>query len=170
MAAGGSAWYRFEVRRWLRRIAVIVGVLLLVAVAGGITLRILLHGERLARRVTADMNAKIRGRVEVASIDWDVTDLLTGMGTLPIRLRNVKIHDPRGHLVAEVAYAEATVHWAELLPWEKGGDLTVDRVWIPGGKDHVLVEVYEEGGTRVRARLPQTVTGHYVDFVAPDPG
>jgi GTP-binding protein HflX len=34
----------------------------------------------------------------------------------------------------------------------------------------VLVEVYEEGGTRVRARLPQTVTGHYVDFVAADPG
>jgi GTP-binding protein HflX len=34
----------------------------------------------------------------------------------------------------------------------------------------VLVEVYEEGGTRVRARLPQTVTGHYTDFVTPDPG
>jgi GTP-binding protein HflX len=34
----------------------------------------------------------------------------------------------------------------------------------------VLVEVYEEGGTRVRARLPQAVTGHYADFVAPDPG
>jgi GTPase len=34
----------------------------------------------------------------------------------------------------------------------------------------VLVEVHEEGGTRVRARLPQTVTGRYVDFVAPLPG
>jgi GTPase len=34
----------------------------------------------------------------------------------------------------------------------------------------VLVEVYEEGGTRVRARLPQNVTGHYVDFVAAHPG
>ena len=34
----------------------------------------------------------------------------------------------------------------------------------------VLVEVHEEGGTRVRARLPQTVTGRYVDFVAPVPG
>ncbi|MGZ6979667.1 MAG: GTPase HflX [Acidimicrobiia bacterium] len=34
----------------------------------------------------------------------------------------------------------------------------------------VLVEVHEEGGTRVRARLPQAVTGRYVDFVAPVPG
>lgn len=34
----------------------------------------------------------------------------------------------------------------------------------------VLVEVHEEGGTRVRARLPQTVTGRYMDFVAPLPG
>jgi len=34
----------------------------------------------------------------------------------------------------------------------------------------VLVEVYEEGGTRVRARLPQNVTGQYVDFVAASPG
>ena len=34
----------------------------------------------------------------------------------------------------------------------------------------VLVEVHEEGGTRVRARLPQTVTGRYVDFIAPVPG
>ncbi len=34
----------------------------------------------------------------------------------------------------------------------------------------VLVEVYEEGGTRVRARLPQNVTGQYVDFVAAHPG
>jgi GTP-binding protein HflX len=34
----------------------------------------------------------------------------------------------------------------------------------------VLVEVHEEGGTRVRARLPPTVTGRYVDFIAPVPG
>jgi GTP-binding protein HflX len=34
----------------------------------------------------------------------------------------------------------------------------------------VLVEVYEEGGTRVRARLPQAVTGHFTDFVASGPG
>jgi GTPase len=34
----------------------------------------------------------------------------------------------------------------------------------------VLVEVHEEGGTRVRARLPQTATGRYMDFVAPVPG
>ncbi len=34
----------------------------------------------------------------------------------------------------------------------------------------VLVEVHEEGGTRVRARLPQAVAGRYVDFVAPVPG
>ncbi len=34
----------------------------------------------------------------------------------------------------------------------------------------VLVEVHEEGGTRVRARLPQTVTGRYVDFITPVPG
>ena len=34
----------------------------------------------------------------------------------------------------------------------------------------VLVEVHEEGGTRVRARLPQAVTSRYVDFVAPVPG
>ena len=34
----------------------------------------------------------------------------------------------------------------------------------------VLVEVHEEGGTRVRARLPQTATGRYMDFVAPLPG
>jgi len=34
----------------------------------------------------------------------------------------------------------------------------------------VLVEVYEEGGTRVRARLPEAVTGQFVDFVAADPG
>ena len=34
----------------------------------------------------------------------------------------------------------------------------------------VLIEVYEEGGTRVRARLPQNVAGQYVDFVAVHPG
>jgi GTP-binding protein HflX len=34
----------------------------------------------------------------------------------------------------------------------------------------VLVEVHEEGGTRVRARLPKTFMGRYLDFVAPVPG
>jgi GTP-binding protein HflX len=34
----------------------------------------------------------------------------------------------------------------------------------------VLVEVHEEGGTRVRARLPQAATGRYGEFVAPLPG
>jgi GTP-binding protein HflX len=33
----------------------------------------------------------------------------------------------------------------------------------------VLIEVHEEGGTRVRARLPQAATGRYMDFVAPVP-
>ncbi len=34
----------------------------------------------------------------------------------------------------------------------------------------VLIEVYEEGGTRVRARLPQNLSGQYSDFVAAHPG
>jgi GTP-binding protein HflX len=31
----------------------------------------------------------------------------------------------------------------------------------------VLVEVHEEGGTRVRARLPQRASGRYAEFLAP---
>jgi GTP-binding protein HflX len=34
----------------------------------------------------------------------------------------------------------------------------------------VLVEVHEEGGTRVRARLPQRASGRYMEFLAPVPG
>ena len=34
----------------------------------------------------------------------------------------------------------------------------------------VLVEVHEEGGTRVRARLPPRVSSRYVEFLAPLPG
>ncbi len=34
----------------------------------------------------------------------------------------------------------------------------------------VLVEVHEEGGTRVRARLPQRASGRYAEFLAPVPG
>ncbi|RMH42818.1 MAG: hypothetical protein D6689_07085 [Deltaproteobacteria bacterium] len=85
-------------RKWLRRgrrAAIAAALLALAAIA---VARIWFHGERLASLVTDRINARIRGRVAVRTIEWPLADaprLLVG-GWVRLTLRDVTVYDASG--------------------------------------------------------------------------
>jgi hypothetical protein len=102
-------------RRWLWRglLAVLV-VLLLAALAALITVRVAFSGRALASRVCAQLNADMRGRVAIASIDWPLSSMtrVIGGGWVPVTLHDVEVRDADGVVVFRSArvHAELDAH------------------------------------------------------------
>src|SRR5690349_24651125 len=108
-------------RRWLWRGALaIVLVLALGAIAALITVRVAFSGHALASRVCAQLNADMRGRVTIASIDWPVTAMtrVIGGGWVPVTLRDVEVRDADGVIVFRSARvgAELDAHAVLFAP------------------------------------------------------
>src|ERR1043165_8428533 len=79
-------------RRWL----VIIGLVLVLLLGSGFAiLRVSFEGDALGDKIAASLNKKMRGHIEIGSIEWDAGDLkkaLTG-GWVPLTVRDVKVWD-----------------------------------------------------------------------------
>ncbi|MEZ4367261.1 MAG: hypothetical protein R2939_13395 [Kofleriaceae bacterium] len=83
---------RRRLRRWLLAGGIAVVLLLGAAIA---VLRLGFHGEALADRVTEALGGRMRGRLAVRSIEWDLgslTKVVTG-GWAPVTVRGVEVWD-----------------------------------------------------------------------------
>ena len=83
---------RRRVRRWLVVIGLSVVLLLVTAFA---VLRIKFEGEDLGDNIASILNKRMRGRIEIGSIEWQTKDLkkiVTG-GWIPIVVKDVKVWD-----------------------------------------------------------------------------
>ncbi|HWU89126.1 MAG TPA: hypothetical protein VN253_17795, partial [Kofleriaceae bacterium] len=81
-----------RLRRWIAVFG--VGLLLLLGAAFAI-LRLELEGEELGSNIATILNKRMRGRIEIGSIEWPTSGLkkvLTG-GWVPLTLRNVRVWD-----------------------------------------------------------------------------
>lgn len=83
---------RRRVRRWLLVIGLSVVLLLATAFA---VLRVKFEGEDLGSNIASILNKRMRGRIEIGSIEWQTRDLkklVTG-GWIPVVIKNVKVWD-----------------------------------------------------------------------------
>lgn len=91
-------------------------ILALIVVAAIVLLRVKFEGEDLGQSVTELINKKMRGRVEIASIEWPTKSLPTLAlgGWVPVTMRGVKVWDggsPAKQLVdAKLITGEVDIH------------------------------------------------------------
>ncbi len=135
-----------SLRRSIARWSLIgTGILVVLVLLAVVVLRVGFHGERLARLVENQANSRIRGRIEVGSIDWSLSDLpkvATG-GWMKLTLRDVKVYEDeeKKTLLLRVprATAEVDVHGVMF----GRHDITLRRVTIPDGGWVLIREVSE---------------------------
>jgi hypothetical protein len=128
------------VRRWLVAIGLILALIL-----GGVIvlLRVKFEGEDLGQSVTEMINAKMRGRIEIASIEWpsgSIPTLAMG-GWVPVTMRGVKVWDggSPSKLVVDAGLITGEVDIHALL---FNQSFVFRHVVVRGGK--VLLEQVEE--------------------------
>lgn len=107
-------------KRRRRRLPIIAGLLLLALLGVGvIVLRVQFNGKALAELVEDQMNARMRGRVEIGSIEWPLSSLpsvVTG-GFIEVEIEDLEVYDGDGGelvLSAKNATAELDAHPAML--------------------------------------------------------
>ncbi len=94
--------------RWALRIGIALLVLVIAAV---VVLRTWFHGEALADRVEGFINQRIRGHVEIDSIEWNLWDLdvaVTG-GWLPIEVHGLTVYDDMDREVLHTDHATGKI-------------------------------------------------------------
>lgn len=83
-----------RLRRWL--VSIGLGLVLLVG-TGIVVLRVKFNGSALGEQVTSMLNRRMRGRISIGSINWDLSELpkvVTG-GWVPVTMRDVTVWDRR---------------------------------------------------------------------------
>jgi hypothetical protein len=116
--------------RWFLRTLIALTILLVVAV---VVLRVFFNGERLGRFVANQINDRIRGRVVIESIEWDLADLpvvVTG-GWLPVKATGVEVYDDMDRLVLRAPVVEAKIDTHAAMFGKH--DLVFDEVDLPEG-------------------------------------
>ena len=88
-----------RLRRWIAAICLGLIVLLAAAVA---VVRVQFEGEDLAENLCAVMNERMRGRIEIRSIEWPMSSMpkVVSGGWMPVTLRDVQVWDAEGETVA----------------------------------------------------------------------
>jgi hypothetical protein len=100
-------------RRRRRRLPIVAGLLLLALLGVGlIVLRVQFNGAALAELVEDQMNRRMRGHVEIDSIEWPMSSLpsvVTG-GFIEVEIKGLKVVDSKedgGDVVLDAPYATA---------------------------------------------------------------
>ena len=125
---------RRRLRRWLLVIGIAVVALLGAAFA---VLRLELNGPDLGSNVASILNKRMRGRVQIGAIDWDVSSLklvATG-GWVPLTVRDVKVWDDCA--LSAAAGAETD----EVRSGDPNQDCTPDDRPDPAGKKLSLIHI-----------------------------
>lgn len=127
---------------WRRRAGALALVVCLLAVALTVVLRVRLSGQRLADTVEDLLNDRIRGRVEIGTIDWRLADLgavLVG-GWATLTIRDLAVYDEFGELVLETPLARASL---DVHPALLRQDLVLRDIELPSGGYALLKQVSE---------------------------
>ncbi len=106
--------------------------------AAVVILRIWFHGEALADRVERELNERIRGKVEVGSVEWSVGDLpgLIFGGWLPVEISDVVVYDIAGTPILQAPRVTAEINGYDGAFGRH--DLIVrDLVVEPGGRARI---------------------------------
>jgi autotransporter translocation and assembly factor TamB len=128
---------------WVRRIAIGLGALVVVAViVAVIVVRVYFNGDRLAAFVTSTVNERIRGKLEIGSINWplgDVVTVVTG-SWMDVEIRNAKVYDFAGDLVLDAPFARAKIS-ASALAFDR--DFVIKDIALPEGGWALIKEEVE---------------------------
>jgi hypothetical protein len=138
---------RRPLRRWLAIFG--IGLVLTLAAAVGI-LRVLFHGEDLAASIAETLNRRMRGHVEVRSIEWPMSALpkvVTG-GWVPATLLDVRVFDDRNQLVIEASRVT--------------GEIDIHRLML-GHHDFVFRDIRVRGGNVLLEQVPEPYPLHAYD-------
>ena len=137
-------------RRWLVAIGLCLTVLLGTAVA---VVRVEFEGPDLAENITHMMNARMRGRIAIASIEWPMSAIgkvVTG-GWVPVTLRGVEVWDGRGPDAESVLRTERITAEVDL------------HSLLFGRHDFVLRNVHVHGGHAVLREVTEPYPLHDYD-------
>jgi hypothetical protein len=117
----------------------VVGLLILLVLVGGtLAIRVFLNGERLAKLVQQQLNQRIRGRVEVESIEWALSDLpaiLRG-GPLPLTITKARVFDADKREIINVPHLTATLDTGAAMFGRH--DLYFSNIKIPRGQARII--------------------------------
>lgn len=117
---------------WRRFILIPLAVLALVMAGVGIFLSHYFNNEQLAQFIMKQVNASLKGRLEIHRVHWSprvFIDLLWGSPT-PVVIEHFAIHDPQGKSVLEVPKIDCQI---ELLPLIHG-KLLAHKIQIHQGR------------------------------------
>ena len=131
-------------RRRLRGALIALGSIAILLIAVVVVLRVWFHGDRLGDLVEEQMNARIRGQVEIGSVEWDLSDLpavITG-GDIKVTIHDLTVYDgeqPR----ERVLYAKTATAYIDAHPAILGRhDLIISSLVIEDG-EALIREVVE---------------------------
>ena len=131
-------------RRILRWGVIGTAVIVVLAVLAIGVLRVGFHGGRLARLVEDEANSRIRGRIEVGSVEWPLSDvykLATG-GWMKLTIRDLKVYDEsKTKLVLRAPLATAEIDLHTVMFGRH--DITLRKITVPEG-GWVLIEQVTE--------------------------
>ncbi len=138
---------RRRLRWWIAGIALTLVVLLGSALA---VVRIQFEGPDLAQNLCEMMNARMRGRIAIKSVEWPISDLpkVVSGGWLPVTLRDVQIWDGEGERVVRTDKVT--------------GELDLHSL-IFGRHDFVLRKVVMHGGAVVLREVTEPYPLHDYD-------
>lgn len=155
-------------RRWLKRLAWVLGPVLVVLVLVLIGLRIWLNGPALARFVTGLINPGIAGKVKARSIEWDTFDFLASPMDVPVVMHDVEVYDPHGNLTMAVPRATGRIELWPLMSPDGFVDVVVDDLDAQPLEGKKLYCLVEEQPSPWRP-LPYTTFGLTSTFDGPGP-
>ncbi len=165
VASPDPACYRTLVRKWLRRAGWTLATLVVLVLAGAVVAHWRLSGTNGARFVENQLNPRIRGRVEIQSLDWSLGDLIPIDTDLRVTIKGIKVYDPSNKLVLDVPEARGTVGLWDLATGHH--DIHVDDLQIHKG--WCLVEQYETPGGHKPTEIGLTAAFHAKpEFMTPE--
>ncbi len=128
-----------RLRRWIAAICLGLIVLLAAAVA---VVRVQFEGEDLAENLCAVMNERMRGRIEIRSIEWPMSSMpkVVSGGWMPVTLRDVQVWDAEGESVARTERLTAELDLHSLMFGRN--DFVLRKVVMHGGE--VLLQEVKE--------------------------
>jgi TamB, inner membrane protein subunit of TAM complex len=131
---------RRQLRRWA--VACAVGFAVLLALVLG-SARMFLHGEDLGDFVASMLNRKMRGRIEIGSIEWPMASIPTMIsgGWVPVTVRNVRLWDdcmqsPEGRRQRTIVGNQAGTQASSQAGVEGGGGTQLFVAELPCAPDN----------------------------------
>ena len=130
-------------RKWVRGIALALATFLIVGcIVAVIVARMFFHGANLAMFIEDRVNKKIRGRIEIGSVEWPLSQAhraVTG-GWVDVTIHDVEVWDYHGDLVGKTERLTGKVKGRDLLLFK---DYVFKDLRMPDGGWVLIKEEFE---------------------------